>query len=135
MLYLLIILLAVAGFFIAHHIRHKKAEAAFVCPMKARCDIVVQSKYSKIVGVPVEMLGMVYYGCLIAGYVIVALLQDAAVAGTLYVALLWISAFATLFSIYLTLVQSFAIKHFCTWCLGSAAISIAIFVIALLPYL
>ncbi len=52
------------GFFVARHIHeHKKVgKKPLVCPMKFDCASVVHSDYSKLLGVPLEVLGMFYYG-------------------------------------------------------------------------
>jgi len=46
--------------------------------------------------------------------------------------LLGISGAAVVFSIYLVSLQAFIVKHWCAWCLSSAAISVLIFTLAYL---
>lgn len=127
--YILIIFLAFGGFSIAAYINHhkKNIKEALVCPLKANCDTVIHSDYSKFLGIPVEILGMIYYGLIAVNYgLIVAFPGLETLASTLLVMTLC----AFVFSIYLTLIQAFAIKNWCTWCLISASICVAIFSIA-----
>jgi uncharacterized membrane protein len=49
-----------------------------------------------------------------------------------YLPVLAISVGAFLFSLYLTGVQAFKIKSWCTWCLTSAAISTTIAIVSLI---
>jgi len=128
--YVLIIFLAFGGFLIANYIRHhkKNIKEALVCPLRANCDTVIHSDYSKIFGIPVEALGMVYYGLLAVSYgllVILPVLNQPLIASSL----LFATICAFVFSIYLTLLQAFVIKNWCTWCLISAAICGAVFAI------
>lgn len=128
--YVLIIFLAFGGFLIARYIRHhkKNVQEALVCPLKANCDTVIHSDYSQIFGIPVEILGMVYYCFVAVSYgaiVIFPFLGLPLIASGLMLA----SVFAFVFSIYLTFVQAFILKNWCTWCLISAVICAAIFAI------
>lgn len=128
--HVLIIFLAFGGFLIALYIRHhkKNVEEALICPLKANCDIVIHSDYSRFLGMPVEVLGIVYYGLLAMGYgllIIFPSLEMPLVA----LSLLFATLCAFTFSIYLILVQAFVLKNWCTWCLISAIICATIFVI------
>jgi len=128
--YVLIIFLAFGGFLIARYIRHhkKNVEEALVCPLRANCDMVIHSDYSKFLGIPIEALGMVYYSLLAVSYgllVIFPVLNQPLVASSL----LFATVCAFVFSIYLTLIQAFVIKNWCTWCLISATICGAVFAI------
>lgn len=125
--YVLIIFLAFGGFLIARYIRHhkKNVEEALVCPLKANCDTVIHSDYSKFLGIPVEVLGMFYYGIIAASYGLIVIFS----IGSPLIAsgLMFASVCAFIFSIYLTLVQAFILKNWCTWCLTSALICGMIF--------
>jgi len=128
--YTIIIFLAFCGFLIANYIRHhkKNVQEALVCPLKANCDTVIHSDYSKFLGIPVEILGMVYYGLLALSYALITVFPVLGVP--LVVSGLLSATFcAFMFSIYLTFLQAFAIKNWCTWCLISAAICATIFAV------
>jgi uncharacterized membrane protein len=128
---ILIILFSFGGFGLAGYIRYTKKKAApLVCPLEGSCDTVVHSDYSKIFGIPVELLGMAYY-LLIALLYLAFSLFPFAVPAFLSYAVLGVTVSAFLFSLYLTAVQAFILKHWCTWCLISATICTAIFLLAL----
>lgn len=130
-----ICLLGLCGFLVARHIyKHKNNNKnPLVCPIKFDCATVVHSDYSKIFGIPLEILGMVYYSFIFLVYFI--LLAFSFVAPSLVIgALVGISFFAFVFSLYLIGVQVFALKKGCSWCIVSAVISVLIFILTLLSY-
>ena len=130
-LYTIIIFLAFAGFLVARYIRHHKnnVEEALVCPLKANCDTVIHSDYSKFLGMPVEILGMVYYSLVAVSYGSFTIFPATSTDTTVFL-VHFSSVAAFVFSIYLTLVQAFVLKNWCTWCLISASISASIFLIS-----
>lgn len=129
--YFIIIAAACAGFFIAMHIRRKKqAEEKFICPIGFDCDAVVRSKYSRVAGVPVEVGGMLYY-MLIAVIYAIFYFAPTFISPAISLAVLATSGIAVLFSLYLTGVQMFALKEWCSWCLASATMCAVIFVSAI----
>src|SRR3989344_4525921 len=128
--YVLIIFLAFGGFLIARYIRHhkKNVQEALICPLRANCDTVIHSDYSKFLGIPVEVLGMVYYSLLAISYGSIMVFPVLGV--TLVVSGLMLATMcAFIFSVYLTLVQALVLKNWCTWCLISATICATIFAI------
>lgn len=127
----LISLLGLAGFLLASYIyRKKRTKKKLICPMRSNCDTVTHSDYSKIIGIPVEALGMVYYLFIAFGY------------GVIYILNLWdtpypqilvgISGCSVFFSVYLISLQAFVIRQWCTWCLFSGLISLLIFILSYL---
>ncbi|OHA19450.1 MAG: hypothetical protein A3H13_00570 [Candidatus Taylorbacteria bacterium RIFCSPLOWO2_12_FULL_48_11] len=129
-LYLVIIAAGVAGFFLSLHIhRKKRAQERLVCPIGFDCDAVIHSKYSSFLGVPLEVGGMLYYAAISIVYILLLTIPDLFPNSTSLVALV-ISGIALLFSIYLTGVQMFVIKQWCSWCLISAVLSAVIFAAA-----
>jgi len=126
--YVIIIFLGFGGFLIAMYIRHhkKNVEEALVCPLKANCDLVIHSDYSKFLGIPVEILGMYYYGFIAISYGLIVIFPNLG-APVIASGLMFASLCAFVFSIYLTLVQAFILKNWCTWCLISAFICGMIF--------
>ena len=132
-IYTIIIFLAFAGFLIARYIRHhkKNVKEALVCPLKANCDTVIHSDYSRFLGIPLEVLGMIYYGLLALSYGLLIVFPSFGIP-LIVSGLMVASICAFLFSIYLTIVQAFVIKNWCTWCIISATICAAIFLIDVL---
>lgn len=127
--------LGLAGFLVARHIyKHKKSEEQpLVCMVGFDCHTVVHSNYARFLGIPVEILGMLYYGLVALFYLSILFIP-----GVLHTALVGfmiiLSTIAFLFSVYLISVQLFILKKFCSWCLVSAGISGMIFAITTLFY-
>lgn len=125
----LISLLAVSGLVLSSYIYFKKkAKKKMICPMRSNCDTVIHSDHSKILGIPVELLGMIYYAFIGLSYVLVSLFS--LWSPSIIMILIGISGSALLFSVYLVSLQALVIKHWCTWCLFSAAICLSIFVLS-----
>ena len=129
-----IALLGLAGFLVSFHIyRKKKMDAPLVCPIKFDCNAVVRSNYAKFMGARVEVLGMLYYLLILFAYAFFVYKPEVlsnSISG--FVALS--SGVAFVFSVYLICVQSFVIRNWCFWCIVSAFVSAAIFVLTLLTY-
>ena len=130
--YVIIIFIAFAGFLLAAYIRHKKvSKETLICPLRANCDTVIFSDYSKFFGIPVELLGMAYYLTIAVAYGVFVSVS-AEMPQLLVFGVFSATVGAFLFSLYLTFVQAFALKQWCTWCLISASICTVIFGLAIL---
>lgn len=129
--YTIILFLSFFGFLLSYYLYHKKRRKEhIICPLRANCNLVVQSKYSKFLGIPVEILGMCYYGFTALGYGI--LMMDFSFIPVWFTyALFMYSTGAFLFSVYLTFIQVFTLKQLCTWCLISASFTSTIFALSL----
>lgn len=127
-----IFILGLTGFWVARHIRkHKKEEVPLVCPIGFDCHSVVHSDYSRFMGIPVEILGMLYYAVVTIVAILFIFWSKLMPGGmTNFMGLLAVIAF--IFSLYLTSVQAFILKNWCSWCLVSAGISILIFILTVL---
>jgi uncharacterized membrane protein len=129
-----VFVLGVCGFLIARHIReHKKTAAPLVCPVGFDCHAVVHSDYSRFMGVPVELLGMIYYGVVSVAYFVFIFWNETMPWGVSEF-LIGISLAAFLFSIYLIAVQIFILKKGCSWCIVSAFVSALIFILTIFAY-
>ncbi len=95
------------------------------CSITGGCEVVLTSDYSVIFGVPVSLLGMIYYFLIMAG--------TFGYLESKHVALLKWSCIATtagfLMSLWFLYVQAFILNKYCLYCLGSATTSIILFVI------
>ncbi|KKP48321.1 MAG: dihydroorotate dehydrogenase 2, nonfunctional [Candidatus Woesebacteria bacterium GW2011_GWA1_33_30] len=91
------------------------------CPISPwiNCLAVTSSKYSEILGIPLSLLGSIYYIVLFF-----LLLKKETMFKHFF---LLTSSFGVLFSFYLIYIQVFAIGLFCLYCLASALISFLIF--------
>lgn len=136
---LVLILLGFFGFLLASHIHNKKiTKKRLICPLRSDCDTVINSDYSKVYGVPVEVLGMFYYAFIVIThsffYFYIPYLNLPSPFFVLfiyiYVFVFFVSICATLFSIYLIFVQAFKIKQWCMWCMCSASITLAICIVS-----
>lgn len=125
---IILIVLGIGGFSLAFYIyKTKRANKVLACPLDGHCDTVTHSEYSKFFGVPVEVFGMLYYASVVLGYLAIAIFSSVSMPWAL-VAMFALTFFSFLFSAYLTFIQAFNLKQWCTWCLASAGICSFIFV-------
>jgi uncharacterized membrane protein len=124
------IIFGIAGFLLAAYVYSKKQKQEnLVCPMNGSCDEVVNSRYSKFLGVPVELMGMFYYAFIILAYAYIFLNGDA-VSDVFKFFMTGVTVGAFFFSVYLIIIQAFILRMWCTWCLFSAGFSTFIFITA-----
>jgi len=95
------------------------------------CGQVLHSQYSILFGIPLALLGVIFY-CIETSIAICVFITKRA-AGKLLLLLFSLGGF--LFSLYLVYIQLFLIKAICLYCIGSAAISTVYFVIVLAYFL
>ncbi len=127
LLHIIISFLGFTGFSVARHIyTEKKSERPLVCPVNFDCQGVVHSNFSRFLNIPIEIIGMLYYVCVCVGYLFLAF-DPQIIPFQVKGGILLASFIAFLFSIYLTIVQSFVLKKFCSWCLVSAILCVFIF--------
>lgn len=130
--YIVIIIAAVSGFILAAYLgRKKKTHQSMVCPLHGDCEAVIQSEYSRFLGIPVEWLGMLYYVIIAFSYAVFLIWPALAIPSVVFI-VLSLSTAAFLFSLYLTFIQIALLRELCTWCLTSAGICTIIFATALL---
>ena len=122
---------ALSGFLLAGYVYSKKQkQEVLVCPMNGSCDEVVNSQYSKFLGIPVEIMGMLYYALVILLYSYININYLTVSDGfKFFVTGITVGAF--IFSCYLVFIQAFILKKWCTWCLFSAGFSTMIFITAI----
>ena len=97
---------------------------AELCLTGKGCDVVRESRYSSIGGIPVSLLGFLGYAAMAAAAV------SRLGRRTKWNLLFWLSAAAVGFSAYLTYLELFIIEALCSWCVASAAIAVALFLLA-----
>ena len=100
-----------------------------VC-MGGGCDAVRASAYSHMGGLPVPIYGILMYGFLVLLLFLYPLLPPT-FARLSQRGVLLISGAAFVFSIYLTGLEAFVIHSWCIWCVLSALLVTAIFLISL----
>lgn len=106
------------------------AHQSVACGQSQDCDIVQQSVYSEIAGIPVALLGLMAYAILFALTLLRGRVPDPwddyvplAIFGT--------SLIGMLYSACLTYLELFVIHAICRWCVSSAIIITAIFLLSL----
>lgn len=129
--YLAVIILSFGGFILANYIHQHKVKyiKKLICPIGFDCDSVIHSEYSRFLGMPIEVLGMFYYGLVVLLYGVFVFMPQLANINLVFLVMGATTA-ALLFSVYLTSIQAFALKQWCSWCLVSAALCAAIFFFA-----
>lgn len=129
--YSFISLAALGGLGVTFYIRYtKKHHQQLVCPVGSNCNAVINSRYSKFLGVSLEYFGMLYYTIILVSY-LVLLFVPWVFSDLMLYGLVLVSAAAFLFSLYLLFIQAFILRQWCIWCLLSAMLSIGIFIASL----
>lgn len=128
LLKLFLVIVGLAGIELAAHIyKHNRARKKLICPLRADCSPVIQSRYARLFGIPIEVLGMVYYAAISVTYILLFITGQKLPSG-IHLALLLLTTLAFLFSVYLTLIQTLALRRWCSWCLISAGFCSLVFV-------
>lgn len=112
-------LVALAGLIVAGYLTYVETTLSeAVCGAFGDCNLVQQSQYARIIGIPVGVIGIVGYAAILALW---ALRQWMHIkwADT---ALFALSFLGVAFSIYLTALEPFVIGTSCLWCLTSAVV-------------
>ncbi|HSE83251.1 MAG TPA: vitamin K epoxide reductase family protein [Thermodesulfobacteriota bacterium] len=123
----IIIILATLGIVLSvylTYLHYSNANAAF-CVAGSGCDTVRESSYSAIFGIPVALVGVI-------GYFLILLLSIISISpGIRWLSLYLVALAGAVFSAYLTYLELFVIKAICIYCVASAIIIAAIWVILL----
>ena len=125
---LVIIILCLIGLVITiyitiTHARKKKV----VCPIDSKsCNIVLDSKWSKMLGIKNEVIGLLFYIAILLGLWLTN--HGYSLGNALFAA----SVLSAVYSVFLGLIQAKIIKKFCFYCLCIAIINIWLF-LALYP--
>jgi uncharacterized membrane protein len=116
--------LAVAGIGITAYLLYERYTGGTLICTTGGCETVQHSRYAKIAGVPVALVGLLGY----LGLLATALLdgEAARVAGVA------LSLAAVLLGAYLLVIQASVIHAYCTWCLASDIVVGLIAMLALL---
>ena len=127
-------LLALVGLFVAVYLTLFKIGVIgqLVCAAGS-CETVQTSRWAIFMGAPVAAWGIGFYVAVLA----------LAIAGTterwedsprLSLVMLLVTGWGALFSLWLTSLELFVIHAICQWCVGSAVIALALFVVSLLDW-
>ena len=103
--------------------------ADLACGASGGCGAVTTSEYSRFLGIPVAMLGVVGYAILLLGNL--AALGVAQPPAMLKWSVAGIAGAGFAFSAYLTVTQAFLIGSYCIYCLTSASLMTALMALTL----
>jgi uncharacterized membrane protein len=123
-----IVVLCVLGLLVAGYLTYVHyAGVKVLCVASGGCETVQASKYAKLAGVPVAVLGLIGYLLILAS---VAVRGELARAAGFAIALVGFG-----FSAYLTYRELFTIHAICQWCVASAVLMTALVVLTGLRFL
>ena len=94
------------------------------------CETVQLSKWGDFLGVPVAAWGVGYYA-IVLGLAFAGVQVRYESSARLTHWLVYVTGAGLLFSLWLTYLELFVIHALCRWCLGSAAMTLVLFVLAL----
>lgn len=123
------ILLTIIGLAISGYLVYTKVLNLDVsCPKDGafQCELVQNTIYSKVAGIPVQFIGLAGYLAIFA----VLLLEGRNAFFTKYgvQVVFGMTLFGFLFSAYLTSIEAFVIHAWCMWCLASAITMTLLFI-------
>ncbi|TSC56008.1 MAG: Uncharacterized protein Greene071421_27 [Parcubacteria group bacterium Greene0714_21] len=126
-------ILSFLGLGISAHLLSKKLKnEKIVCFLGQDCDNVVKSKYSKTLGIPNEVPGILFYLVVFGGVLLLSQGKEM-IVDLRVISLLRISAvLASLASFYLISIQVFKLKMWCEYCIASAIINGLILILVFL---
>lgn len=120
--------LSLAGVLVSAYVWSSQKSGKPIACFTRDCDRVIRSPYSRLAGVHNSAVG--FWVFLVVFFV--TLLRDSSPEPNLFSgALILLSTAGALVSLYLTYVQIFILKGICNWCMTSAALILAILVIAI----
>jgi len=122
-----LLVLAIAGVAVAAYLAWENSQGrSGVCTIAHGCSKVQQSRYGKMIGVPVSVPGLVLYTLLTVAAA--AWLADHRGLRPVILVLAFYGALGGfLFSAYLTYLEAFVIDAWCIYCIASALIMTALF--------
>lgn len=123
----LIFILSVLGLFLSIYLSYThftNSETTF-CLSGSGCDLINNSAFSKVFGIPIPIFGLI-------GYLIIAFISYRELNQKKLNYLYFLSLIGIAFSIYLTYLELFIIKAICSYCVISALIIVGIFISVLL---
>lgn len=128
---MIIAVLALAGLLLAAYMMlYKVGVLAAIACGTGGCDTVQNSPFAVFLGIPVPLLGILGYG-VILGLAMAGIqprfIEDRRIAW----ALLLTCGAAAAFTLYLNYLEAFVIRAWCRWCIGSAVIVTALFLLSL----
>ena len=127
-------LLSLAGLFLGAYLTLYKIGiiGTLACGVTS-CETVQTSRWSVFLGVPVATWGVGFYALMLA-LVLAGLQPRFADSRRLAAAVLALASWGVLFTAWLNYLEAFVIHAWCEWCLGSAAMVLVLFLLALVDW-
>ena len=92
-----------------------------ICPFDHDCGVVTESRWSAVLGVRNEALGILFYVFMFGAAIAATALPP--LAGTISLLLVLSASGGTIYSAFLVCVQFFIIRDYCFYCLISALLT------------
>ena len=129
---MIIPLLCILGLGIASYLAYVEAtQTTAICGPVGDCNTVQQSEYARLFGaIPIGVLGIIGYIAILLGWVM-AKTQNENIANFARLSMFLLSTAGIIFSIYLTFLEPFVIGATCAWCITSAIVMTALFILTL----
>ncbi|HXD47708.1 MAG TPA: vitamin K epoxide reductase family protein [Gemmatimonadaceae bacterium] len=127
-------LLSLAGLFLGAYLTLYKIGiiGTLACGVTS-CETVQTSRWSVFLGVPVATWGVGFYALMLA-LVLAGLQPRFAESRPLATTVLALASWGVLFTAWLNYLEAFVIHAWCEWCLGSAAMVVVLFLLALVDW-
>jgi len=130
------ILLAIAGLGVSAYLMwgYTVEGAELACGSSSGCEEVKESSYSSVLGIPLPVLGLGSYSVLLVLVILQMcfVVKDEQWASYTALTIFGISLVGVLYSAYLTYIELFVIYAICRWCVASAVIMAAFFILSIL---
>jgi uncharacterized membrane protein len=124
-----IALLSFVGMFDALYLSLKRNAGPIPCHVTRGCTDVLTSRYSEIMGIPLSVLGLIFYIFVFS----LAVFEISGVGKTLN-RLFWPATLGVAISAVLVGIQAFALRAYCEYCLLSAILVLSIFLLSPHPW-
>ena len=135
-LVIVVLLLALLGFADATYLSVEHFLGVIPpCSITGGCEKVLTSSYAAIAGIPVSLLGVLYYLSIVIGVLI--LLESKYITkrvkenSEMFRLSLLLTIPGLLMSLWFTGAQVFILHSYCTYCLGSASITLLLFILSI----
>jgi uncharacterized membrane protein len=126
--------LAIAGLGVAGYLSSVEVGGVpAVCGPIGDCNAVQNSPYTRLLGIPLGMVGLAGYAVILGAWLWQQ--QAASASGRSSLVIFCAALFSVLFSIYLTCLELFVIRAVCIWCLTSAVLVTLILLFSIRPLL
>ena len=131
---MLIALLALCGVFLSTYLALYKAGVIGTLSCgTGECETVQLSRWATFLGLPVAAWGVGFYLAVLV-VAMVGVQEAFAESRGFALALVALTGWGVLFSAWLTYLELFVIHAICRWCVGSAVLTLILFVLAVLDY-